>query len=271
MSSLCQRWRHGEHSWRHRSEGGFDAARYTVGLTEDAAARSFVIRHHYSGTWPAARLRAGLYDERGLVGVAVLAVPVSRPVLTRAFPTLVPYVESLELARFVLLNRVPANAETWFLARAFTLAAQQGVRGVVSFSDPMPRTRLDGGRIVMPGHYGTIYQAANGLHTADRGTARTLLMAPNGRVFSARAMQKVRRDEPGHAYAERQLQTWGASPRMADESGSAWLAHALDEARMRRVRHPGNYRYLFRLGTRAQRSRVLIGLASAPYPKAGAR
>jgi hypothetical protein len=33
---------------------------------------------------------------------------------------------------------VPANGESWFLARCWEMAARQGVRGVVSFSDPVP-------------------------------------------------------------------------------------------------------------------------------------
>ncbi|MEU7688724.1 hypothetical protein, partial [Streptomyces spectabilis] len=37
--------------------------------------------------------------------------------------------ESLELNRMVLLDAVPTNAETWFQARAFRLAAARGVLG----------------------------------------------------------------------------------------------------------------------------------------------
>lgn len=267
-SPYCQRWSEGAHSWRHRSEGGFDSSRYEVALVdEDGPVKDFVIRHHYSRSYPAARIRVALYERSLMVGAAVLAVPMREAVLTRAFPTLVPYAESLELSRFVLLDRVPANAETWFLARAFRLAAAQGLRGVVSFADPLPRVAADG-TVLSPGHVGTIYQASNGLHTASRGKARTLLIGPDGRVFSERALSKVRSGERGHEYAERQLVTWGARPRREHETSDAWLPGALDDARVTRVRHPGNYRYLFRLGTRAERSRTVIGLASAPYPKA---
>lgn len=226
-----------------------------------------MLTHHYSGSYPAARLRAGLYEHGELVGVAVFGVPMQAAVLTRPFPGLTPYAESLELSRFVLLDRVPANGETFFLAQAFRLTANEGVRGVVSFSDPMPRVRADG-TIVSPGHVGTIYQAANGWHTADRGTPRTLLIGPDGRVLSERALSKIRRQERGHGYAERQLVDHGARPRRPGESSADWLDTALAEARVRRVRHPGNYRYLFRIGrTRAERSRVTFAMASAPYPK----
>ncbi len=121
-SDLCQRWRQRRHSWRHRSEGGFDADRYDVAPLAEAEARTFVEVNHYAGSYPAARLRFGLYDGPWLVGVAVLAVPMQRRVLTAVFPDLEPYSESLELARFVLAEAVPANGESWFLARCWHLA-----------------------------------------------------------------------------------------------------------------------------------------------------
>ncbi len=65
------------------------------------------------------------------------------------------------------------------------LAATAGVRGLVMFSDPLPRTRADGA-VVMPGHVGTIYQAANSVYTG-RSTPRTLTLLPDGTVFSDRA------------------------------------------------------------------------------------
>lgn len=267
----CQRWGDRRHSWRHTSEGGFDPGRYEVALSADeGTCKDFVVRHHYSASYPAARLRAILLEDDGaqgrLVGVAVLGIPMSRAVLSRAFPRLEPYRESLELSRFVLLDEVPANAESWFLARAFRLAASEGVRGVVSFADPVPRHGADG-TLVFPGHMGIIYRASNGLLTAERGTPRTLLVGPDGRVLSARALQKIRRGEQGSDYAERQLVGWGARARGVREGRREWLSAALGEAGVRRLRHPGNLRYLFRLGrTRIERSRVAVGLATRAYP-----
>lgn len=151
----CQRWTDRKHSWRHRDQGGFDRRRYDWSVLEETA-RGFVERHHYSGSFPAARLSLGMHDRSGrLVGVAVLAVPVRAEVLTGPFPDLAPYRESVELGRFVLLDEVPANGETWFLARVFEhLRAATEVRGVVAFSDPIPagHHRGAGGDA---GHWGT--------------------------------------------------------------------------------------------------------------------
>ncbi len=66
--------------------------------------------------------------------------------------------DSVELGRFVLLDSVPANGE--ILARAFECLRRKGLAGVVSFSDPVPRTKMDG-TIIHRGHFGICYQATS--------------------------------------------------------------------------------------------------------------
>jgi hypothetical protein len=269
----CQRWSDGRiMSWRRPSDGGFDPGRYGTGvIRDDHTARDFICRLHYSGSYVAAVHRYGLYDLAGpaprLAGVAVLSVPPSKTALTAVFPFLEPYRESLELGRFVLCDEVPANGESWFYAEVRRLAAESGVRGIVAFSDPVPRTTSDGEE-VKPGHVGTIYQASNGRYTG-RCTPRTLVLLPDGTVFSARAAQKIRSQDQGHEYAERQLVNFGARPPHAGQAPADWLAAALDDIRVRRIRHPGNHRYAFALGTTRQaRAAVAIDPSPQPYPKA---
>lgn len=157
--AACQRWRERQQSWRRTSEGGFDRSRYDVGeIDDDLPAKEFIEQHHYSGSYVSALRRYGLYDSTGLVGVAVLSHPCNDAVLLNPFPVLDPGVESAELGRLVLLDEVPANAESFFVAEVFRLAAGSGYRGVVSFSDPNPR--YDSADILtMPGHLGIVYQA----------------------------------------------------------------------------------------------------------------
>jgi hypothetical protein len=109
----CQRWRDRRYSWRHRSDGGFDPDRYRVAPIEEAAAKAFVTAHHYSGTYPAAVRRYGMWDQPTgqLVGVAVYGVPMSLRVLTNVLPDLEPLTESLELSRFVPLDG-PGNQDS---------------------------------------------------------------------------------------------------------------------------------------------------------------
>lgn len=180
-SSMCQRWRPGGAvSWRRPEDGGFNPSRYGAAPISEHAAKVFVTSLHYSRSYPAARQRYGMFDLTGpapaLVGVAVRSVPASPAVLTSVFPRLEPYAESLELGRFVLEDQVPANGESWFLGQFARLAAAAGVRGLVMFSDPLPRHRADG-TMIMPGHVGTIYQATNAVYTG-RGTPRTLTFLP---------------------------------------------------------------------------------------------
>lgn len=83
----------------------------------------------------------------------------------------------------MLLPECPGNSESWFLARCFRALLSHGVRGVVSFADPVPR-RTASGALIMPGHMGTIYAATNAVY-AGRATARTVKLLPDGTVFNS--------------------------------------------------------------------------------------
>lgn len=269
--AVTQRWRDGRHGWRPASEGGFNPDRYSVSEIGETTAAAFVQRHHYSTSWPAARLRYGLHDADKLVGAIVLGVPMSKAVLCNPFPTLEPYVESLELSRLVLLDEVPANAESWFCAAVFRLAADRGVRGVVAFSDPEPRWRRLQGKApeeIKPGHVGIVYQALN-FEYLGRGTRRSLVMLPDATVVTARALAKVTGGERGRDGVVKRLVDLGATPPRLDEEPAVWLRRALATVGAARQNHPGNHRYAIRTGrNRAERTRVAIGMASHTYPKA---
>ncbi|MEV4868557.1 hypothetical protein [Streptomyces syringium] len=267
----CQRWRDRRHSFRHVREGGFDARRYAVEALPETAAKEFVVRHHYSGSFPSARFRFGLFEldagEARLCGVAVFGVPVSAAVLTRPFPDLRPYVESLECSRFVLTEACPANSESWFLARCFDELLVRGVRGIVSFADPVPR-RDASGALIAVGHVGTIYQATNAVYMG-RATPRTVKLLPNGVVLNERMAQKVRRQEQGHEYAERMLIGLGAPVPRAGVDPKVWLREALVAVGARNLRHRGVHRYGYRLGRdRREREQIRLGLpVGGTYPK----
>lgn len=263
--STCLRWRERANRWIHPDQGVIDTTCYEVADIPEVPARAFVEQHHYSGSWPSPRLRYGLYRGEDLVGVAVLSVPMQAKVLTIPFPELAPMWESLELGRFVLLDDVPANGESWFLARCFELARKEGIKGVVSFSDPVPRTTVDGS-VIFKGHIGWIYQASNAI-PAGRSTRRTLTLLPDGSVFSDRAAQKIRGREEGADGAERRLRAFGASPRRDGEGDAEYLQRVLVEIRARKLSHPGNHRYLFCLGSAREKKRIKLGLPVTTYPK----
>lgn len=252
MSALVQRWREKRTSFKPAGEV-IDTKAFEVAPLDESSAKAFVLAHHYSGTYPAARFRFGLYRGAQLAGVAVFSHPCNDRVLTSVFPG--DARASVELGRFVLLDEVPGNGETWFLARAFALLKREGICGVVSFADPLPRQTADG-TITTPGHVGVIYQAHNGTYLG-RGTARTLHLLPNGNTFSARAQQKIRKQERGWRYAVEQLVEAGAAKPAGDLI--AWLKQTVGS--LRRVRHPGNHRYAWPLG------RSKVALQGQPFPR----
>lgn len=246
MNRGVQRWCERRDSYRPPAETIRTSLYEVAEIPDDSTAREFVEFHHYSGTYPAARVRVGLYRLSELVGVAVFSHPCNNRVLTNVFPTLEAR-DAVELGRFVLLDRVPGNGETWFLARAFELLRADGFRGVVSFSDPVPRT-ADDGRRTFPGHIGTIYQAHNA-RFLGRSTAGVLKLLPDGQVFSRRAMQKIRSGSRGWRYASEQLVGWGADPLpegAPKPDRMTWLHRWLAEI-TRDLRHPGNLRYAWPL------------------------
>jgi hypothetical protein len=303
VSDACQRWRLGQHSFVRARDGGFNASSFTIEAIDEATAKRYCTSHHYAGSsYPAAMHRFGLYrldappppagwdssrdDGAALVGVAVFSVPASKAVITKPFPEL-DYSTACELGRLVLESpapgdvvRAPANSESWFVARCFEELASRGVRGVVSFADPVPRRNVVTGEIVKPGHVGIVYQAlgqpGRGDGTAPaggwfrytgRGTARYVVMLGDGQVISERALQKVRGAERGHEYVERRLVALGASPPRTGSNMAEWLTGALEDVGARRVKHRGNHRFVATLGNRRERRDVQMALPALPYPK----
>lgn len=257
QTNVVQRWRDRRDSYRPIGEV-IDPRRYEVApILTDTPARAFVEQHHYAHSLPAARFRYGLYEGPELVGVAVLSVPMRNEVLA---PLPCPLDAAVELGRFVLLDKVPANSESWMLARVFELARREGVEGIVSFADPFPRADATG-RVVFAGHIGSIYQASSAVY-AGRGTRRSLKLLPDGSVLSARAISKVRARERGWRYVAELLQRHGAASLAETDNAVAWLATWLPRL-THTVRHPGNHRYLFGL-TKGVKKRLP---ASLPYPK----
>lgn len=257
-----QRWRRGRDRWVHPGGPRFVPERYVVDVLDEAHARPFIEVHHYAHSYPAARFAYGLFDTWAgeLVGVAVYAVPVNVAVLTGPFPDLTPYEQSIELSRLVLLDAVPFNAESWFVARCHHDLALAGIRGVVSFCDPLPRHRRDG-TVVMPGHVGTVYQALNFVYTG-RTRAHSVTLLPDGSVMHGRAQAKIRSQHTGHRYAERLLEDLGATPMTVDDDPAVWLRQALATIGAVTVRHPGNHRFCVTLGGRRHARHLVL----APHP-----
>jgi hypothetical protein len=238
ITNKQQRWRKKRSSWAPE-HALFDPKQYDVVVVNELTAKSFIVEHHYSGTYPAARFRVGLVRGEELVGVAVFSVPCNQKVIAR-YAELETHNQGVELGRLVLLDDVAYNAESWFLARAFKLVKKHlGIRFCLSFSDPVARY-TDSGEIVKPGHVGQIYQALNAEYYGRASRATMLLMA-DGRVMNPRTLGKIRREEQGMDYAVGQLISAGAPAPYSDESGASYVARV--SPMFRKLRHPGNLSY----------------------------
>lgn len=256
ITEHVQRWRSGRAFYRPARET-VDARRFDVVPVDENTARGFVVAHHYSRSYPAARVRLGLLEAGALVGVAVFSQPLRDAVL-RELPGST--LEGLELGRFVLLDSVGANAETLFLARCFVHLRAAGFRGVVSFSDPEPRTDGAGVRL-FGGHVGTIYQAHNATFLG-RAHADTVLLLPDGTTLHRRGLSKLRARDQGWRYVADRVVEAGVTAPTSDDLGG-WIADRVEAGQIRKRRHPGTLKYAWTLH-RADRRHLPPSL---PYPK----
>lgn len=241
-----QRHREGQVRWRPAREVVSLVGLEVADIDRDTA-RSFIERHHYERSYPAGRFRFGLYQRAELVGVAVFSQPVNN-LSTACLPG--EPLERVELGRFVLLDQVGANAESWLLGRCFEELRRQGLTGVVSFSDPVPRRTLCGA-VVMPGHVGTIYQAHNAVYLG-RSKAERRRLLPDGTLAHNRGLAKIRKRERGWRTAVAELVRHGAREPLEGEDLRLWLGRELP-AISRSLPHRGNHKYAWTLRRRDRR------------------
>jgi hypothetical protein len=268
----CQRWRAGRASYRPLREP-IDPSNFEVAPIDERAARAFVLAHHYSGSYPAAVARYGLFERvrlgrSALVGVAIFSVPI-QPRAAAAYGAA--GVTFCDLGRFVLLDHVGANAETFFLARARRYLAAEKIdeRGrpiyglVLSYSDPMPRMTVSG-EVRHVGHIGQIYIASSALF-CGRAKPRRLWLAQDASIVSERSLSKLRTGERGAAAAYQRLINLGAPRRLLGEDDRSYVQRALRDGPFRRLSHPGNWVFAFPEGSfsnrKSLRSRMRSGEA----------
>ncbi len=126
-----------------------------VGLVDRCSAYVFVQKHHYSAVLPRlTKVCVGGWKDSTLQAVVTFGWGV-RPLHTirKAFPSLGPS-DYLEIGKLCLVDELPRNSETWFLARALRICQQ--VYGGLS----LIWTWADG--ILGKPRY--VYQAANFLY-----------------------------------------------------------------------------------------------------------
>lgn len=266
MNDLTQRWLFGRERYRPASER-IDPRLFDVALIRACDAKAFVKTHHYSRTAPGYdRYSFGLFRAGQLAGVAMFSHP-TMPTASMLTTFGGEMRQSMELSRFVLLDSVEGNGESFFLNHCFRMLRnakdlRSGLKlkpqGIVAFSDPVPRKDGQGG-VLTPGHRGIVYQASSAVYVG-RATARTLHVWPSGIVVNSRRMQKIRALEKGWHPAVEEFRSYGADDLWDDRR--AWLRHWLEQLTTK-VYHPGNHKYVWGL-SHAAKLHLPAGL---PYPR----
>jgi hypothetical protein len=119
------------------------------------------------------------------VGVCTFGIPGQ----AKVFDALVPGHAALELSRLVLLDEVPGDGESWFVARAMAIAREEcRITAIVSYSDPVPRTTIKG-EPVCPGHVGVVYQALGAEYKGSAARAPTTSTPMAARSQAARCLR----------------------------------------------------------------------------------
>lgn len=232
-----------------------DPRAYAVDIIDHSTARAFIAQHHYLPTYPAAQVAVGLFADRGqlsLAGVAVFAVPPTGAVVT-AHSGFASPAQGCVLARLILLDEVPQNGESFFVARALRLLRRErpAIEAVISFSDPGA------------GHIGRVYAA---LSSAYRGrTAERLVLTAGARTISDRTLSKIRLGERGCAGAIDQLVGLGLPRPALAETPPTWLARLRRERHLVARRRAGLFTYCFELTRQARR--LGKSLPRLAYPK----
>lgn len=261
----CRRWNAGQPRWVPTGPV-IDPLEFGVELLTNhvATAKPFCMQHHYSGSYPAARLAVGLYRKTGvdpaaLVGIAVFAEP-TQPASLSA------YLDAssgtgCELARLAILDCVAGNGESWFLRRAIAILRDTlpAMRGFVSYADPSH----SGPRLA---HFGVIYQASSAVFVG-RSKPRTVTLTPDSQIISERGLSKVRNEERSRDYVIRQLLAAGARPRHPHESWRDWVDAVIHAPPFRRQRVPGKFIYTFGVDRSTRRALTELHAGGLPYPK----
>lgn len=251
ITTRSQRWRLRRSIFVPNSTE-IDPRDYTVAAIEPKTARAFVQEHHYLRSFPASQFAAGLFRARTLVGACVFATPSNDAVITTHTGLIDPRTGTT-LARLILLDDIPGNAETYFVARAKRLLRQEKphIEAFVSYADETV------------GHIGQIYAALSGSY---RGRTRFRQRHFIGNLqIAERSLSKITLEEPGGEGAARQLLAAGAHERHPSETPGQWIARLRRDQQLVSRRSPGLHVYSFPLTLAARLAER--DLPRKTYPK----
>ncbi|MBD7913483.1 hypothetical protein [Clostridium cibarium] len=154
-------------------------SKYQVKLISKAEAKEFIVKNHYSHTFPASCISLGSFDSTDeLVGVIVYGMS-GQPKMAQS---IIPYLgqnDYYELQRLFVKDCTDKNFESWFIGQSILWLKKNKneIKMLVSFSDPYY------------GHEGTVYQATNWLYTGKTSPI-TVYLNSDGIVVHNRTISK---------------------------------------------------------------------------------
>ena len=150
-------------------ESYVDKSRVTLREISKDAAKSIIVKHHYSHAWTMCRYALGVFyqtdnehsffdsKEEKLIGVLVYGTPVGRLSAQSISSELKPD-EVLELTRLFIFDGYGKNIESLALGKSFDWLRKNAkhIKALLSYSDPKVS------------HKGTIYQATNWVYQGNK-------------------------------------------------------------------------------------------------------
>lgn len=200
-----------------------------VRRAEPLEARLFVEQHHYAKGVSRGSIKYGLYKDGNLVGVCAFGIPTSEATRATVFGNELRD-SVMELHRLAILDDMPTNTGSWFIARALRELKKDRpiTNAVLSYSDPTE------------GHLGVVYQACNALYLGVTQAAISFI------------------DTNGRLRPRRSKKYGNISQEMAKEFG--WTLS----------RRLGKHKYVFLLPNNRKHKKELMKLLKPkvlPYPK----
>lgn len=192
-------------------------------------ARQFVSKWHYTGSAQAGAIRYGWEIDGALAGVTIYDTG-THAVRCGVFgPD--HYRHVLHHHRLALTDDAPKFSESQFIGASLAQmrADRPDIWAVVTYAD------------ACQGHLGTIYQATNAMYTGVKAKGNLEFLTPDGGLMTTQSLAR--------------FGTW--PERRAEAARRGWSE----------VRCKGKHRYVYLLGTKAQRrARPPLLWPTLPYP-----
>jgi hypothetical protein len=233
-------------------QGYFNPSKVSVRKIEKPLAEEMIVKYHYTHKWSLCQVAYGIFystdtqvpffenikDEK-LIGCIVYGQPVGRSA-AESISKLIKIDEVLELTRLFCHDGYGKNIESYSIAQSLRLIEQDfpRVKAIISYSD------------CEQGHKGTIYQASAFYYQGNSALA----LMPNFSISLVNSPYKW-------MHSRTAFSTFGSH-------NVEWLKKRIGHTFWRK-KEATKHRYVYLLGNRVQKKKVLANLKHPflPYPK----